>query len=595
MESKQQKIIRFLAAVANGNVKKVQEIAENEREFDIINEIPERSPGVYGLPALDIAIVNKDSNMVDKLLYMGADPNIGYNDNNERKVKMLYTDISDEPFAFPPFFLALDIGTPSIIESLLNEEVNLDYEVNVPTNNYVNFETSQHMTYPLSHAMNIIQEFVVANDDDPETTMNTEELWLPIIVKILDRTINQPNLLSVEMQPVSLAADLELFGIVEQLLMKYSYANPNEVQIDYSYTVDRDKLRNLLMNVIDHAIYTEAYELIQTLLEMGADPNNNIGMEVGFHHIDNNNFQPSPSQEMDLEYLRDSLASYRDDLYLAPDYVNPRFLTALDYANLRFPNNISPQLTDLLREYGAKTTKEIIQDHLQEDATIDYENSDVRRKLLDIPIISNDVYQKCVETMSPHDKQLVDFITGDVISIEDTIVLPSASGNITCMGRDSFSQYVKDLRNDRKPVIHPYTREKLSDIPQYNEWVSIHFPFGIINGYTDALNKVRLKSQGGKKNKVNILYKMRKSQSNVKRTRKMRGKGDPEKNVKRESPSMKMLEKYDKGQPLPDLYKYPLPTGSQLKKTIKKLEKEKRWGGTKKRRRKIKKTTMRRR
>ena len=106
------------------------------------------------------------------------------------------------------------------------------------------------------------------------------------------------------------------------------------------------------------------------------------------------------------------------------------------------------------------------------------------------------------------DRKIIDFLTYEPIERVNALQLPSESGNITCMDRDSFADYATHKIHSREPITHPFTREILTDNSDFNDWMKLNFPFGL-SRYNDIIKQAReSQSQGGKSRKKRKTLKL---------------------------------------------------------------------------------------
>ena len=492
-------INEYIKAVNDGNVDEVIRMTDRGRNKRLLDAIPKDAEGRNTLPALFVAIQNDNTEMLEKLLMMGADTEIGEEaEIYDPETRQLYEDIT-------PIYYAIHKGSPEAVRMLIASGANLNHYTSNSGTDVLNWE------HPLAYAVQMAGE-------DPETMLAIIDLILSSGENIdqLEVTLNFPIL--------NKSVDLHAFAITKLLIDKYQHADTDEIIYRDEYDVADDDdvavdddVPNLLMRAIRETESPD--EIVNFLLENGADPNNNIGFPYGYHQTLDPEFARSIEGTEYQEYFdftKNSLEEYlRDVMVGRVAELDIHMQTALDFA---MRNDASPEMINALRTHGGETTWDILRNRgidFDSDydpnndswassegegyAEIDTENSEIRSKLLDIPVMTKEQYQQCRVAMNTQDNEpLHDFLTGEELYPEDVVILPTETSNVTCMDRDSFVDYMVHQSKNYDPLLHPYTREDMNNLPGFvfDEWWAENYPLGTTH-YKEALKKVRLATNGG--------------------------------------------------------------------------------------------------
>ena len=486
-----QKRIHFIQVVKDGNVDEVVRLTDRGRNKDLLDAIPYDAEDRNTLPALFVAIQNDNTEMLEKLLMMGADTEIGASaELYDPETRQLYNDVT-------PIYYAIHKGSPEAVRMLIASGADLNHYTGNSGTDEPNWE------HPLAYAVQMAGE-------DPETMLAIIDLILSSGENIdqLEVTLNCPIL--------NRSVDLHAFAITKLLIDKYQHADTDEIIYRDEYG-DTEDVPNLLMRAIRETESPD--EIVNFLLENGADPNNNIGFPYGYHQTLDPEFARSIEGTEYQEYFdftKNSLEEYLRELMAGRvAELDNRMQTALDFA---MRNDASPEMINALRAHGGETTWDILRNRgidFDSDydpnndswassegegyAEIDTENSEIRSKLLDIPVMTKEQYQQCRVAMNTQDNEpLHDFLTGEELYPEDVVILPTETSNVTCMDRDSFVDYMVHQSKNYDPLLHPYTREDMNNLPGFvfDEWWAENYPLGTTH-YKEALKKVRLATNGG--------------------------------------------------------------------------------------------------
>ena len=490
-------INNYISAVKEGDIETVMELTNNGRDIDLIDVIPVEQISTNLSrdlpPALFVAIDEDNEDMVEKLLLMGADPDIG-------KDKTIY--FPNVPFSYEkitPLFYAIHQNNIPVVDLLLTKGANANHYADTAPD----FPEFDEQVYRGIHPMAYAILFAGYDTDDMYNIVNL----------ILDKGGPIDNLnRTMRFDPINASIDTLNFRLAELLLDKYEHANPNEIENDPSEDTGVLEKKTALINAIDKVEHdqTQALRLVEKLLEKGADPNNNMGLEYGINHMYDEEFFEQNRRNRKFRYsvrlLTQKVDAILEGIVRDPIYIQTHLTTALDYA---FSNDAPISVIDLLRRYDGKTTIELLNDNgiIRGSGEININDEESRRKILEIPIMTEEEYNTCKEHMQTseeengEDKKIIDFLTFEPVERVNAIKLPSESGNTTCMDRDSFSDYVSHKINSREPITHPFTREILTENSDFNNWMKSNFPFGLAR-YSDIIKQAReSQSQGGKSRK----------------------------------------------------------------------------------------------
>ena len=492
-----QKINNYISAVKEGDIRMVMELTNNGRDINLIDAIPIEQISTNLSrdlpPALFVAIDQDNEDMVEKLLLMGADPDIGED-------KTIY--FPNVPFSYEkitPLFYAIHQNNVPVVDLLLIKGANANHYADTAPDFPEFDEQVYHGIHPMAYA-------ILFAGYDPDAMYD-------IVNLILDKGGPIDNLnQTMRFDPINASIDTLNFRLAELLLDKYEHANPNEIENDPSEDSGVLEHKTALINAIDKVEHEsrQALRLIEKLLAKGADPNNNMGLEYGLHHIYDTNFiqrhRNDPIFQQAVVMLRQRVDAILEEIVRDPTYIQTSLTTALDYAiNVNAPRNV----INLLRRYGGKTSIELLNDYgiIRASGDFDINDEESRKKILEIPIMTEQEYNICKEHMTINEedneenKRIIDFVTGEPVDRINTIKLPSRTGNITCMDRDSFADYAIHKIQSREPITHPFTREILTENSDFNNWMKSNFPFGL-SRYNDIIKQAReSQSQGGKSRK----------------------------------------------------------------------------------------------
>ena len=513
-------INEYIKAVNDGNVDEVIRMTDRGRNKRLLDAIPKDAEGRNTLPALFVAIQNDNTEMLEKLLMMGADTEIGEEaEIYDPETRQLYEDIT-------PIYYAIHKGSPEAVRMLIASGANLNHYTSNSGTDVLNWE------HPLAYAVQMAGE-------EPETMLAIIDLILSSGENIdqLEVTLNCPIL--------NRSVDLHAFAITKLLIDKYQHADTDEIIYRDEYDVADDDdvavdddVPNLLMRAIRETESPD--EIVNFLLENGADPNNNIRFPYGYHQILDPEFArsiESTEYQVYFDFTKERLEEYLRELMVGRTAeLDNRMQTALDFA---MRNDASPEMINAIRTHGGKTTWEILRDRgIDFDfdydpnndswassegegyAEIDTENSEIRSKLLDIPVMTKEQYQQCRVAMNTQDNEpLHDFLTGEELYPEDVVILPTETSNVTCMDRDSFVDYMVHQSKNYDPLLHPYTREDMNNLPGFvfDEWWAENYPLGTTH-YKEALKKVRLATNGGARRATKTKRLRTKRRKNTRKT-----------------------------------------------------------------------------
>ena len=229
----------------------------------------------------------------------------------------------------------------------------------------------------------------------------------------------------------------------------------------------------------------------------------------------NNQRRQSQNFQQAKDILLPQVEKFINEYNRDDNYKSTTLVTALDYA---FKSSASPGILSALILKGGLLTERIL--HLEgvivASGVATYFNSvndDHIKKIRNIPNITPEEYEQCLVSMGS-EGTLVDFITGEEVPIQNTVILPSVNeNNKTCMDRNSFGKYYVSRMDNYQDVIHPFTRENMMQTPNYKEWKYTNYPFGMTIDYNRFRSPDNETRKGGKR---------RKKQN---KTRSMRGKG----------------------------------------------------------------------
>jgi len=513
-------INEYIKAVNDGNVDEVIRMTDRGRNKRLLDAIPKDAEGRNTLPALFVAIQNDNTEMLEKLLMMGADTEIGEEaEIYDPETRQLYEDIT-------PIYYAIHKGSPEAVRMLIASGANLNHYTSNSGTDVLNWE------HPLAYAVQMAGE-------EPETMLAIIDLILSSGENIdqLEVTANFPIL--------NKSVDLHAFAITKLLIDKYQHADTDEIIYRDEYDVADDDdvavdddVPNLLMRAIRETESPD--EIVNFLLENGADPNNNIRFPYGYHQTLDPEFArsiESTEYQVYFDFTKERLEEYLRELMVGRTAeLDNRMQTALDFA---MRNDASPEMINAIRTHGGKTTWEILRDRgIDFDfdydpnndswassegegyAEIDTENSEIRSKLLDIPVMTKEQYQQCRVAMNTQDNEpLHDFLTGEELYPEDVVILPTETSNVTCMDRDSFVDYMVHQSKNYDPLLHPYTREDMNNLPGFvfDEWWAENYPLGTTH-YKEALKKVRLATNGGARRATKTKRLRTKRRKNTRKT-----------------------------------------------------------------------------
>ena len=504
-------INEYIKAVKDGNVDEVVRLTDRGRNKELLDAIPNDTEDRNTLPALFVAIQNDNTEMLEKLLMMGADTEIGEAaELYDPETRQLYEDIT-------PIYYAIHKGSPEAVRMLIASGANLNHYTSNSGTDAPNWE------HPLAYAVQMAGE-------EPET-------MLAIIDLILSSGENIDQLeVTADFPILNKSVDLHAFAITKLLIDKYQHADTDEIIYRDEYGVT-DDVPNLLMRAIRETESPD--EIVNFLLENGADPNNNIGYPYGYHQILDPEFAraiESTEYQVYFDFTKERLEEYlREVMVGRVAELDNRMQTALDFA---MRNDASPEMINALRAHGGETTWDILRNRgidFDSDydpnndswassegegyAEIDTENSEIRSKLLDIPVMTKEQYQQCRVAMNTQDNEpLHDFLTGEELYPEDVVILPTETSNVTCMDRDSFVDYMVHQSKNYDPLLHPYTREDMNNLPGFvfDEWWAENYPLGTTH-YKEALKKVRLATNGGARRATNTKTQTKRKRLRTKR------------------------------------------------------------------------------
>ena len=491
-------IISLVNAVKDGNMDDVMNITNHGRSLDIIDGIPINDIGIQQLSAIHTAVLYNQMEILEVLLMMGADPDNG----SESRI---YFSPLDVTFGVTPLYIAIYTENIEAVNFLILKGANTNhYIMNYP----VTIEEDTYETHPLSFALSLAHY-------NPDVMFQIINHILSSGQSLDDiyQTVSYPTLIS----PI----ERGLYSIVNLLLEKYIHANPNEIEIDIEGGIDIRERRNALMVAIDFS--PETRDVISLLIRYGAEPNNNIGFEytirqvlhpelVQVYDIDRQSNDFYTAKDIMMKEINDFVMQYNRD----PTYSSRTLVTSLDYA---FAKHASGDIINILINNGGLLTKRILH---REGLIISSEpasqfnnvNPEHIQRITNIPTITSEQYNQCIETMGTGDT-LVDFITTEEVPIQNTVILPSSNvTNKICMDRDSFGKYFISRLNNGQPPIHPFTRENITQAPNYNKWIETNYPFGMhieYNSHRSGNNNTRRGGRG--------------KYSKSKQTRTKRGKG----------------------------------------------------------------------
>jgi ankyrin repeat protein len=510
-------INEYIKALNDGNVDEVIRMTDRGRNKHLLDAIPKDAEGRNTLPALFVAIQNDNTEMLEKLLMMGADTEVAEAaELYDPETRQLYEDIT-------PIYYAIHKGSPEAVRMLIASGANLNHYTSNSGTDEPNWE------HPLAYAVQMAGE-------EPETMLAIIDLILSSGENIdeLEVTLNCPIL--------NKSVDLHAFAITKLLIDKYQHADTDEIIYRDEYygddDDDDDDVPNLLMRAIRETESPD--EIVNFLLENGADPNNNIRFPYGYHQILDPEFArsiESTEYQVYFDFTKERLEEYLREVMVGHvAELDNRMQTALDFA---MRNDASPEMINALRTHGGKTTSDILRDHgidfdVDYDpnndswassegegyAEIDTENSEIRSKLLDIPVMTKEQYQQCRVAMNTQDNEpLHDFLTGEELYPEDVVILPTETSNVTCMDRDSFVDYMVHQSKNYDPLLHPYTREDMNNLPGFvfDEWWAENYPLGTTH-YKEALKKVRLATNGGARRATKTKRLRTKRRKNTRKT-----------------------------------------------------------------------------
>lgn len=481
-EALNDKILKLVKAVQDNNINDVMTITNNGRSLDIINNIPINDVGIQQLTPLHTAVEFNRIDIVKELLEMGANPDIG-------KDERIYYPSLEGSFGITPLFIAIYTANLKAVQLLLTNGADINYHIqNYPTNDVGDYYETMYLSFALIIApyepveMYKIIDYILTNYQPKEDIYKTVEY--PTIIGTIEQG---------------------LYEIAELLLEKYIYANPNEIELDIQNSMSLLERRNALMVAIGFS--PESNQLVDTLLRHGANPNNNIGFEYTIEQV----LHPETLHESD--YFRQSHDFYRakDDIGEAitsfvtnynrdHSFAPVELVTALNYA---FAVGASNVIISSLIAYGGVLSTRILHNEGLIVATGPSSflslNENHMERIRNIPNITHEQYKDCIETMGSGEI-LSDFITAEDVPLENTIILPSLNNNNkTCMDRKSYSQYAASKINNHQPITHPFTRERISNAPNYQQWYNTNYPLGLFLDYNSFRSNNNTRNGGSRK------------------------------------------------------------------------------------------------
>ena len=490
------KILRLINAVNNDSINDVMDVTNGGRSLDVINGIPINVNGQQQFSALHTAVELNRMDILQDLLEMGADPDIG-------AVSNIYYPALETTFGVTPLFIAIYMANLKAVKLLLTNGADINHHIqNYPSQDIGDYYETIYLSFALSIApqepveiYNIV-DYILTNHQPKEDIYKTVEY--PTIIGTIEQG---------------------LYELVELLLEKYIYANPNEIELDPQNSMSLLERRNALMVAIGFS--PESNQLVDILLRRGANPNNNIGFEYTIQEV----LHPETLHEND--YYRQSHDFYRakDDIEEAitgfvtnynsdPNSVPIGLATALNYALAVQASNV---IVTSLITHGGLTMSRILHNEGLIIATgpssFQQLNQHHIQKILNIPNIAPEQYKDCVDQMGTGEI-LSDFITAEDVPIENTVILPSSNdNNKTCMDRMSYSNYIISKLNNHQPITHPFTRERINNAPNYQTWYDTNYPLGLSVNY-NSFRTDNNTTRGG-----------RRKRSKSKQTRTKHGKG----------------------------------------------------------------------
>ena len=521
-------ILSLIKAIEENDMNQVVRIADADSSLDVINGIPINDTGVQQFTALHTAIAKNNLVMVNRLLDMGADPNIGSD-------KYIYYPDLEEVFGITPLYLAIDQANAMAVKALLLHGADANhYIANYPIKSI----DDRYETMPLSFAL-------ASARYEPEKMFHIIDYILSSGQQLDDiyKSVKYPTLI----RPIKKG----LYSIATLLLDKYVHANPNEIEIDSQNSSDIRERRSVLMVAIKSSTFrrgitsSESRGIISNLLHAGANPNNIIGFEYTIRDIlhpeqlgQNDYLRQSSNYYTAKEIIGGEITDFVSNYNRDQNYKSYYLMTSLDYA---FALGVSSEIIALLISYGALLTKRILHNEgiiVSSGDASQFNNITQSHinKIISIPNITSEQYAQCIQTMGSGDNKemLSDFITTEDVAIENTVMLPSNNprsrdntNTQTCMDRNSFSKYVinkmnNNMTNGRQdPITNPFTREVLRDVPEYSEWINTNYPLGMnvdYNAYRSGSSPTPTPTlSGGKRSRTR--------KNKVKRTRTRRGRG----------------------------------------------------------------------
>lgn len=459
------KILRLIKAVNDDNINDVMKITNEGRSLDVINGIPVNVNGQQQFSPLHTAVELNRIDILQDLLEMGADPDIGADSN-------IYYPALETTFGVTPLFIAIYMANSKAVKLLLTNGADINHHIqNYPTQDIGDYYETMYLSFALTIApqepveMYNIVDYILTNYQPKEDIYKTVEY--PTIIGTIEQG---------------------LYELVELLLEKYIYANPNEIELDPQNSMSLLERRNALMVAIGFS--PESNRLVDILLRRGANPNNNIGFEYTIQevlHPDTLHENDYYRQSHDFYRAKDDIeeaitgfvANYNRDPHSAPIGLS----TALDYA---FAVQASNVIISSLIAHGGLTMGRILHNEGLIVATgpssFQQLNQNHIQRILDIPNVTPEQYKDCVDQMGS-DEILSDFITAEDVPIENTVILPSSNDNKTCMDRMSYSNYIISKLNNHQPIIHPFTRERINNAPNYQTWYDTNYPLGLSVNY----------------------------------------------------------------------------------------------------------------
>lgn len=459
------KILRLIKAVNDDSINDVMDVTNGSRSLDVINGIPINVNGQQQFSALHTAVELNRMDILQDLLEMGADPDIG-------AVSNIYYPALETTFGVTPLFIAIYTTNITAVQLLLKNGADINHHIqNYPSHDIGDYYETMYLSFALSIApqepveVYKIVDYILTNYQPKEDIYKTVEY--PTIIGTIEQG---------------------LYELAELLLEKYIHANPNEIEIDVQNNMSLLERRNALMVAIGFS--AESNEMVDTLLRYGANPNNNIGFEYTIQQI----LHPETLDESD--YHRQSHDFYRakDDIEEAisnfvsnynrdPDYNSIQLVTPLNYAFAVHASNVT--ISSLIT-YGGLLSKRILHNEGLIVATgpssFQHLNKHHIQKIRNIPNITPEQYKDCVDQMGTGEI-LSDFITAEDVPIENTVILPSSDNNNTCMDRNSYGDYIISKINSRQPITHPFTREKIMTVQNYQTWYDTNYPLGFSIDY----------------------------------------------------------------------------------------------------------------